>query len=75
VVVPPDGDRALALLDGRVAVRDGQRLVIRSDDAAGLNRLLVGEGVRVLELGPERRGLEQVVLDATTDPRQVGVSS
>jgi ABC-type multidrug transport system ATPase subunit len=75
VVVTPDGDRALALLDGRVEVRDGQRLVIRSDDAAGLNRLLVGEGVRVLELAPERRGLEQVVLDATTDPTQVGVSS
>ena len=74
VVVTPDGDRALALLDGRVEVRDGQRLVIRSDDAAGLNRLLVGEGVRVLELAPERRGLEQVVLDATTDPTQVGVS-
>jgi ABC-type multidrug transport system ATPase subunit len=75
VVVTPDGDRALALLDGRVEVRDGQRLVIRSDDAAGLNRLLVGEGVRVLELVPERRGLEQVVLDATTDPTQVGVSA
>jgi ABC-2 type transport system ATP-binding protein len=75
VVVTPDGDRALALLDGRVEVRDGQRLVIRSEDSAGLNRLLVAEGVRVLELGPERRGLEQVVLDATTDPTQVGVSS
>ena len=75
VVITPDADRALALLDGRVEVRDGQRLVVRSDDPAGLNRLLVGDGVRVVELAPERRGLEQVVLEATTDPSQVGVSS
>jgi ABC-type multidrug transport system ATPase subunit len=75
VVVTPDGERALGLLDGRVEVRDGQRLVVRSEDPATLNRLLVQGGVRVLELGPERRGLEQVVLDATTDPSQVGVSS
>jgi hypothetical protein len=37
-----------------------------------LNRLLVDNGVRVHELGPERRGLEQVVLEATTDPHVVG---
>jgi ABC-type multidrug transport system ATPase subunit len=75
VVVTPDGERALGLLNGRVEARDGQRLVVRSEDPATLNRLLVQGGVRVLELGPERRGLEQVVLDATTDPSQVGVSS
>jgi len=75
VVVTPDGDRALGLLDGRVEARDGERLVVRSEDPATLNRLLVQGGVRVHELGPERRGLEQVVLDATTDPTQVGVSS
>jgi ABC-2 type transport system ATP-binding protein len=75
VVVTPDGDLALGLLDGRVEARDGRRLVVRSDDPAALNRLLVDGGVRVTELGPERRGLEQVVLDATTDPTQVGVSS
>jgi hypothetical protein len=49
--------------------------VVRADDPATLNRLLVDGGVRVQELGPERRGLEQVVLEATTDPSQVGVSS
>ena len=74
VVVTPDADAALGVLDGRVEVRDGQRLVVRADDAAALNRLLVDAGVRVSELGPERRGLEQVVLEATTDPHTVGVS-
>jgi ABC-type multidrug transport system ATPase subunit len=75
VVVTPDVDASLRVLDGRVEVRDGDRLVVRSADPATVNRMLVEGGVRVLELGPERRGLEQVVLEATTDPTQVGVSS
>jgi ABC-2 type transport system ATP-binding protein len=75
VVVTPDHDRALGLLDGRVEARDGQRLVVREKDPATLNRLLVDNGVRVHELAPERRGLEQVVLEATTDAHQVGISS
>ena len=70
VVVTPDGDRALALLDGRVERREGDRLVVRVQDPAGLNRLLVEAGVRVHELGAERRGLEQVVLEATADAAQ-----
>ena len=74
VVHTPDTDAALGLLDGRVEVRDGQRLVVRMEDGAALNRMLVDAGVRVQELGPERRGLEQVVLEATSDPSQVGVS-
>ena len=74
VVVTPDGDRALGLLDGRVDLREGQRLVVRGSDPAELNRLLVDGGVRVHELAPERRGLEQVVLEATTDPHHVGTS-
>ena len=74
VVVTPDGDTALGLLDGRVEARDGDRLVVRAEDGAALNRLLVDGGVRVRELGPERRGLEQVVLEATTDPHVVGAS-
>jgi ABC-2 type transport system ATP-binding protein len=73
-VVTPDVDRVVGLLNGRVEARDGQRLVVRAPDAAALNRSLVDAGVRVEELGPERRGLEQVVLEATTDPGQVGVS-
>jgi ABC-2 type transport system ATP-binding protein len=74
VVVTPDADRALAVLDGRVTARDGERLVVRAEDPAALNRHLVQAGVRVLELAAERRGLEQVVLEATTEPSQVGVS-
>jgi len=74
LVVTPDPDRALGLLDGRVEVREGDRLVVRGGDPAELNRLLVDGGVRVRELAPERRGLEQVVLEATTDPHHVGAS-
>ena len=33
-------------------------------DPAALNAFLVGEGVRVTELGPYRRDLEQLVLEA-----------
>jgi ABC-2 type transport system ATP-binding protein len=60
-----DVDQARALLDGQVEEADGQRLVVRYADAAALNRLLVEGGVRVSELTPERRTLEQVVLRAT----------
>lgn len=74
VVVTPDGDQALGLLDGRVELREGERLVVRGSDPAELNRLLVDGGIRVHELAPERRGLEQVVLEATTDPHHVGTS-
>jgi ABC-type multidrug transport system ATPase subunit len=74
VVVTPDPARAFGLLDGRVEVREGERLVVRDADPAALNVLLVQGGVRVRELGPERRGLEQVVLEATSDPSQVGAT-
>jgi ABC-type multidrug transport system ATPase subunit len=66
VVQSPDAARVAALLDGGVEWRDGDRLAIRHTDAAELNARLVGEGLRVAEIGPERRTLEQVVLDATT---------
>jgi ABC-2 type transport system ATP-binding protein len=74
VVVTPDPDLALGLLDGRVEIRQGERLVVRGGDPAELNRMLVDGGVRVRELAVERRGLEQVVLEATTDPHHVGAS-
>ena len=45
--------------------RDGDRLVVRVEDPAAVNAVLVGAGLRVTELHAERRGLEQVVLDAT----------
>jgi ABC-2 type transport system ATP-binding protein len=66
VVQSPDAARAAALLDGRVEGRDGDRLVVRHADSAQLNAWLVGEGLRVAEIGPERRSLEQIVLDVTT---------
>jgi ABC-2 type transport system ATP-binding protein len=40
--------------------------VIATDDPAELNLRLVSGGVRVRELTPERRTLEQVVLAATS---------
>jgi ABC-type multidrug transport system ATPase subunit len=61
-----DPDRVVALLNGGVVHRDGQRLVVRHADAAELNARLVADGIRVAEIGPERRTLEQVVLEATT---------
>jgi ABC-2 type transport system ATP-binding protein len=71
VVRTPDIDAATALLDGRVERRDGDRLVVRRTDAPTLNALLVNAGIRVSELGPERRTLEQVVLAATTTSAEV----
>ena len=65
-VVSRDVDRALTLLDGRVLTRDGLRLVVTAPDAAELNRMLVAAGVRVDELRPEVRTLEQVVLEVTS---------
>jgi len=71
VVRTPDVAAAHALLDGRVERVDGDRLVVRRADAAALNALLVDAGVRVSELAPERRTLEQVVLEATAAGLQV----
>jgi ABC-type multidrug transport system ATPase subunit len=62
----PEPDRVVALLDGKVEARDGESLTIRHPDAAGLNATLVAEGIRVTEIVPERRSLEQVVMDSTT---------
>ena len=62
LVRSPDADRAVALLDGRVESRAGDRLLIRHADAAELNAQLVAAGLRVDELGPERRSLEEIVL-------------
>jgi ABC-2 type transport system ATP-binding protein len=61
----PDVATARALLDGQVEHVDTDMLVVRHDDPAALNRLLVQGGVRVVMLAPERRTLEDVVLEAT----------
>ena len=60
-----DPAAAVAELDGRVVDRAGDHLVVRHDDPAALNARLVAAGVRVAELMPERRTLEQVVLELT----------
>jgi ABC-type multidrug transport system ATPase subunit len=61
----PDVAQARWLLDGQVESFDARRLFIRHADAASLNALLVGGGVRVELLAPEVRTLEEVVLEAT----------
>ncbi|HKS99424.1 MAG TPA: ABC transporter ATP-binding protein [Rugosimonospora sp.] len=66
VVDSPDAGQAAALLDGRVEQRTGNRLLVRHPDPAELNALLVGAGVRVAEMAPQRPTLEDVVLSVTT---------
>jgi ABC-type multidrug transport system ATPase subunit len=61
----PDPAAVVAELDGRVVERSGDLVVVRHDDPAALNARLVAAGVRVAELAPERRSLEQVVLELT----------
>lgn len=61
----PDVDRAVAMLDGRVAERDGDRLIVHAPDAADLNATLVGAGLRVEEMVRERRSLEELVMRST----------
>jgi ABC-2 type transport system ATP-binding protein len=61
----PDVARARSLLDGQVELYDDRQLMVRYADAAALNSLLVHAGVRVEMLAPERRTLEDVVLEAT----------
>ncbi|HEY3709761.1 MAG TPA: ABC transporter ATP-binding protein [Amycolatopsis sp.] len=63
----PDAAAAVAVLDGRVEHRDGDKLLVRHGNPAELNALLVAEGVPVTSLQAERRTLEQVVLDVTGD--------
>jgi ABC-type multidrug transport system ATPase subunit len=66
-VSTPDSHRCITLLGTAVVSVDGNRLLVQSEDPARLNAYLVGEGLRVDEIGPYRRTLEQVVLDA--EPR------
>jgi ABC-type multidrug transport system ATPase subunit len=60
----PDAHRCSALLGAYIVSAKDDRLLVRGQDPARLNAYLVGEGVRVDEIGPYRRSLEQVVLDA-----------
>ena len=56
--------RSAALLGGSIVSVEGDQLLVRAEDPAQLNAYLVGEGIRVDEIGPYRRTLEQVILDA-----------
>jgi len=59
-----DVDQCITLLGPVVASVAGDRLLVRAKDPARLNAYLVGERVRVDEIGPYRRTLEDVVLEA-----------
>jgi len=61
----PDAARCAALLGGMVEAVSEDRLLVRAADAATLNAYLVAQDLRVSEVGPYRRDLEQVVLEAT----------
>ena len=71
----PDVPQVIALLDGRVETRGDREVVVRGTDAAELNASLVSAGVRVEEIGPVRRLLEDVVLEASeaADRRMIRV--
>ncbi|GAW51377.1 MULTISPECIES: ABC transporter ATP-binding protein [unclassified Nocardioides] len=66
VVRTPDVAAVRGLFNGQVESQDGDRLWIRVDDPAALNARLVGAGIRVAELAPEKRTLEEIVLEAAT---------
>ena len=65
IVRSPDADRAAAELNGRIASRDGDQLVVTEADPAELNTQLVAAGLRITEIRPERRSLEDLVLQLT----------
>ncbi len=68
----PDVTEATRELGDLVAEVDGERLVISAGNPSDLVTRLVSAGVRVDEVAPERRTLEQVVLEATSEPHRVG---
>jgi ABC-type multidrug transport system ATPase subunit len=66
IIRTPDAGQAAALLDGTVAARDGDRLTVTDADPADLTARLVAAGIRVTEIGPERRSLQDLVLAVTS---------
>jgi ABC-type multidrug transport system ATPase subunit len=66
VVHSADADRAAAVLGSRLAEREGDRLVVAGADPAAINAQLTAAGLRVTEIWPERRSLEELVLSVTT---------
>ena len=72
LLVTSQPDRAAERLGTRLDERDGRRLLVRADDVADLAAELVAAGVPVDELTPERRTLEQIVLEATRADTDAG---
>jgi ABC-type multidrug transport system ATPase subunit len=62
----PDVDRARAHLGAVVDSHDAGGLLVRTDDPGRLNSSLVASGITVTGLAPERRTLEDVVLELTS---------
>jgi ABC-type multidrug transport system ATPase subunit len=65
-VSTPSPALVLSLLDGQVVSSDDSSVLVRHDDPAELNALLVSKDVRVTSLGVVKRSLEDVVLEATS---------
>jgi ABC-2 type transport system ATP-binding protein len=72
VITTPDVDDAVTVLGPRVVRRTGEVLLVAGSDPAELNATLVAKGIRVTELNPERRTLEEVVLELTSVRTEVG---
>ena len=68
-VVVASPDRAAQVLEGEgLAVsRDGERLVVTTDDPATITRALAGHGLYLTEMSPIRADLESVFLALTAD--------
>jgi ABC-type multidrug transport system ATPase subunit len=65
----PDAPYCATLLGAAVVSVEGDRLLVRAADPADLNAHLVSQGIRVAEIGPHRRDLEQLVLEAGAGSR------
>lgn len=61
----PDVGPCAATLGSTVVSVEGDQLLVRADDVAGLNAALVSSGIRVSEIGAYRKSLEATVLEAT----------
>ncbi|MGH3300721.1 MAG: ABC transporter ATP-binding protein, partial [Streptosporangiaceae bacterium] len=66
IVQSADADRAAAVLGSLLADRHGDRLTVADGDAARVNAQLTAAGLRITEIGPERKSLEELVLSVTT---------
>jgi ABC-2 type transport system ATP-binding protein len=66
VVHSPDAGQVAAVLGSRVVTRADDRLIVADAEPAVVNAELTAVGLRVTEIGPERRSLEELVLSLTS---------